>query len=81
MASKRIVLIAYIKYKFRALLNIFRAFFLSLHPLFKHFTITFMTVESFGFAFAEKLLRILLLTTDKSHFLGVPISNFWGPAQ
>ena len=54
---------------------------LSLHLLFKHFTLSFIAAESFGFALAERLTRILLLTTNKSHVLGVPISNFWGPAQ
>ena len=53
----------------------------SLHLLFKHSTLSFITAESAGFALAERLTRILLLTTNKSHVLGVPISNFWVPAQ
>ena len=40
----------------------------------------FITAESVGFALAERSIRILLLTTNKSHVLRVPISNLWGPA-
>ena len=54
---------------------------LSLHLLCKHPTLIFITAESFGFALVERLTGILLLTTNKSHVLGVPISNFRGPAQ
>ncbi len=54
---------------------------LSLHLLFKHFTLPFITAKSFGFALAERTIRILILTTNKSYVLGVPISNFGGPAQ
>lgn len=39
---------------------------------------TFHGGESFGFAFSERLLRTILLTTNKSNFLGVPICKFWG---